>query len=51
MKHQYTSASGNNCNCAVKTKSLFGLIHFQSGVHKSGCPRSTKLDAVIRAFD
>jgi hypothetical protein len=48
MKHQYADSSGSGCTCNVKRKSLFNLIHFQSGVHKRGCPKSTKLDELLR---
>lgn len=48
MKHQYADSSGSGCTCNVKRKSLFNLIHFQSGVHKRGCPKSTKLDDLLR---
>jgi len=44
MKHHYASSGDNGCTCKVKRKSLFGLIHLQSGMHKAGCPKSTKID-------
>lgn len=49
MKHQYTSSGDNGCACKVKHRSLLGFFHFQSGVHKIGCPKSTKLDEMLRA--
>jgi len=51
MKHQYASSGEHGCTCNVKRKSLFGLLHVQSGVHKRGCPKSTKLDEVLRTFE
>jgi hypothetical protein len=45
MKHSYASSGdGEKCTCKVKSKSFFGLIHLQSGMHKVGCPKSTKID-------
>jgi len=49
MRHQYTDSGDKGCTCNVKRKSLFGLIHLQSGMHKIGCPKSTKLDDMMRA--
>ena len=48
MKHQYASSGDSGCTCKVRRKSFFNLIHFQSGVHKPGCPKSTKLDEIMR---
>lgn len=49
MKHHYASSGDNGCTCKVKRKSLFNLIHVQSGVHKAGCPKSTSLDEMMRS--
>lgn len=50
MKHQYTSSGDNGCTCKVKRRSLLGFFHVQSGVHKVGCPKSTKLDDMLRTM-
>jgi hypothetical protein len=50
MKHQYASSGESGCTCKVKRKSLFGLIHVQSGIHKAGCPKSTKIDDMMRGM-
>lgn len=51
MKHQYASSGDNGgCTCKVKHRSLFGFFHFQSGMHKIGCPKSTKLDDMLRTI-
>ena len=50
MRHQYASSGDKGCTCNVKRKSLFGLIHVQSGVHKLGCPKSTKMDDMLRSM-
>jgi hypothetical protein len=50
MRHQYASSGDKGCTCNVKRKSLFNLIHVQSGVHKLGCPKSTKMDDMLRSM-